>query len=95
MMKFFQLLLVVLVLFSLVKGGSQACRDRFLWPFSSESIWNHPVGASAKYSPASLFSGSTPILFFTDRDYPFRVSTSDPRYPWYDQGFNFFFFHCF
>lgn len=29
-------------------------RDPNLWPFASDSIWNRPIGASARYVPAKL-----------------------------------------
>ena len=35
-------------------SGSSGCRDRTLWPFSSGSIWNHPIGSGAVFAPANL-----------------------------------------
>jgi hypothetical protein len=42
-------------------NSSTSCRDRTLWPFSSTSIWNQPIGSGAIFAPANLFrdSGST------------------------------------
>jgi hypothetical protein len=34
---------------------STPCRDRTLWPFSSNSIWNQPIGSGAVFEPAWLF----------------------------------------
>ena len=31
-------------------------RDKFLWPFASNSIWNMPIGSKASYKNASLYS---------------------------------------
>lgn len=33
---------------------AQTTRDPWLWPFSSDSIWNTPIGAGANYQPANL-----------------------------------------
>jgi len=35
-------------------GGPPGSRDPLLWPFSRDSIWNLPIGASAVYVPASI-----------------------------------------
>src|SRR2546426_268400 len=35
-------------------GGPPGGRDPLLWPFSRDSIWNLPIGASALYVPASI-----------------------------------------
>src|SRR5881409_3252017 len=35
-------------------GGPPGGRDPLLWPFSRDSIWNLPVGASAVYVPANI-----------------------------------------
>src|SRR2546426_1219532 len=35
-------------------GGPPGGRDPLLWPFSRDSIWNLPIGASAVYVPASI-----------------------------------------
>ena len=36
--------------------GGASCRDRFLQPFSSASVWNMPIGSGARYAPARIFS---------------------------------------
>src|SRR5438132_10118948 len=35
-------------------GGPPGGRDPLLWPFSRDSIWNLPIGASAVYVPANV-----------------------------------------
>ena len=35
---------------------SEPCRDRFLWPFASSSIWNTPLGSSAVFAPALIYN---------------------------------------
>jgi len=35
-------------------GGPPGGRDPLLWPFSRDSIWNLPIGASAVYVPANI-----------------------------------------
>src|SRR5881296_1890956 len=35
-------------------GGPPGGRDPLLWPFSRDSIWNLPIGASAVYAPANI-----------------------------------------
>src|SRR3989442_11507256 len=35
-------------------GGPPSGRDPLLWPFSRDSIWNLPIGASAAYVPANI-----------------------------------------
>src|SRR5712692_1587704 len=35
-------------------GGPPSGRDPLLWPFSRDSIWNLPIGASAVYVPAKI-----------------------------------------
>eukprot|EP01084_Bolivina_argentea_P062227 113772_1 len=71
--------------------NSQSCRDRTKWPFSSTSIWNMPIGSSAKFSDANIFNGSTkhplPNNFFGDTDYWFQVNDKSPFIKWYDEGF--------
>jgi len=37
-------------------AGAAPCRDRFLWPFSSTSVWNMPLGSGAVFEPARIFS---------------------------------------
>ncbi len=63
------------------------CRDRFLEPFSSTSIWNTAIGSCALFSPARLFGpGREPTQFHNDQDFFLRVSSADPLTPWINQG---------
>eukprot|EP00040_Diaphanoeca_grandis_P000182 m.14620 g.14620 ORF g.14620 m.14620 type:complete len:451 (-) comp10223_c1_seq1:233-1585(-) len=34
---------------------SDECRDRRLWPFGSNSVWNVPIGRDAVYMPANIY----------------------------------------
>ena len=49
-------------------------RDPFLWPFSSRSIWNTPIGSSASYAPAGL----TAFGFRPEPIGVYRESASNP-----------------
>ena len=71
------------------------CRDRFLEPFASTSIWNTAIGSKATYVPARLFlpdgpCGAPPCTaassFHNDQDFFLRASPSDPLVPWLNQG---------
>ncbi|NJN38678.1 MAG: hypothetical protein HC790_08090 [Acaryochloridaceae cyanobacterium CSU_3_4] len=58
-------------------------RDKFLWPFSSASPWNMPIGSLADYMPAKI----KPALRFTaDQEYIFRLKARDPYRPLYKYG---------
>lgn len=46
----------ILVLLACGAAG-QACRDRFVQPFSAGSIWNTAVGSGAVFMPAGLYTG--------------------------------------
>ncbi|NJN29042.1 MAG: hypothetical protein HC824_00125 [Synechococcales cyanobacterium RM1_1_8] len=53
-------------------------RDPWLWPFTSNSIWNHPIGSQANYHPAQLpkanvVSTDPDLLFVIPRDSPARL----------------------
>ena len=69
-------------------SSSLHCRDRFLQPFSSESIWNTAIGDSAVFAPANLFpsDATKPTQFHNDQDFFLRVDPSDPLVDWIDQG---------
>lgn len=58
-------------------------RDKFLWPFSSDSIWNMPIGSDAQYQPARI--KSAPRLR-SDEEYFFELKGDDPRQPVYAPG---------
>ena len=44
----------------LVEQAPAACRDRWLEPFSSDSIWNTAIGSAAEFRPANLFHADDP-----------------------------------
>ena len=54
-------------------GEQQPCRDRWLAPFSSDSIWNTAIGSDAKFEPAELFHPDdprgVPDNFHNDQDF--------------------------
>lgn len=63
------------------------CRDRFLEPFASSSIWNTAVGSSAAFSPCNLFpTGREPSQFHNDQDFFIMASKDDPLTNWINQG---------
>lgn len=65
-----------------------ACRDRFLEPFSSSSIWNTAVGSDAVFAPALLYQNEAdfPTQFHNDQDFFLLATAADPLTPWIDQG---------
>lgn len=66
---------------------SVTCRDRFLEPFSSSSIWNTAIGAGAVFSPAELFGdGREPTQFHNDQEFFLRATSKDPEVSWINQG---------
>lgn len=71
-------------------AANLSCRDRFLEPFSSDSIWNTAIGSSAVFQPANLFKEGDyrglPGNFHNDQDFILRIKSSDPVTKWYNQG---------
>ncbi|WP_299413451.1 hypothetical protein [Acaryochloris sp. IP29b_bin.148] len=63
--------------------NAPSSRDKFLWPFSSESIWNMPIGSDARYQAAGI--KPAPRLR-SDEEYFFKLNGSDPRRPVYAPG---------
>ncbi|MGL5876529.1 MAG: hypothetical protein ACRC2V_01890, partial [Xenococcaceae cyanobacterium] len=49
-------------------------RDKWLWPFSSNSIWNLPIGSKAVYLPAKLTKAG---YLSADREYFYRLNAND------------------
>jgi hypothetical protein len=50
---------------------SNGQRDKTLWPFASDSIWNTAIGNGAAYAPAGIavnLSGGSPTVFEQDED---------------------------
>ena len=70
-------------------GAAPACRDRFLWPFSPASIWNTPIGSSARYVPAGIYSAELPAGLHNDQEFLARASPTDPLSEWIDDSGNF------
>jgi len=63
------------------------CRDRFLHPFSADSIWNSAIGSDAVFVPAGLFTGADdlrapPANIHSDQDWILRASPADPLVDW-------------
>jgi hypothetical protein len=72
------------------RGGAPACRDRFLWPFSAASIWNTPIGSSARYVPAGIYrDNELPTEIHNDQEWLIRSAASDPLAAWADDSGNF------
>jgi hypothetical protein len=61
-------------------GQPPTCRDRTLWPFSNDSIWNMPLGSSANYTPANIYAAplSPPASFHNDQDFFIVAAATDP-----------------
>ena len=68
-------------------SASVNCRDRFLEPFSSSSIWNTAIGSGAVFAPANLFATPSryPTQFHNDQDFILRVTDADPHTKWINQ----------
>lgn len=58
-------------------------RNKWLWPFSQDSIWNLPIGSNAQYSPANLPKARYSSI---DKDLLFIIPTNSPRRPLYNPG---------
>ncbi len=89
------LLSTVISTVAAVADAPQGCRDRFLEPFASTSIWNTAIGSAATFVHARLFvadgsCGSPPCEaasnFHNDQDFFLHASPSDPLVPWLNQG---------
>ena len=66
----------------------EPCRDRFLEPFSSDSIWNTAIGSKAIFAATKLFSSPDlyPTQFHNDQDFFLQTFSTDPLIDWVDQG---------
>ena len=69
-----------------------ACRNRFLQPFASTSIWNTAIGSAAQFVHAHLFDASSnvtcvrqpcgpPFSFHNDQDFIIHATEADPVHP--------------
>ena len=70
-------------------AAAPACRDRFLWPFAASSIWNTPIGSSARYEPAGIYSAELPTELHNDQEWIVHASPTDPLVDWVDDSGNF------
>lgn len=76
-------LIATLVLTQTATPNEPLTRDKYLWPFSSTSIWNMPIGSGARYIPANIqTAGSLGV----DQEYFFKLKASDPKRPVYAPG---------
>merc|ERR1719247_3608755 len=78
-----------------IVDAAPACRDRFLEPFASTSIWNVAIGSHAEFAHARLFMPDGPCSsppcsaatqFHNDQDFFVRASPAYPLTPWIHQG---------
>jgi len=76
-------LLATLVLTQVATPNQPLTRDKYLWPFSSTSIWNMPIGSGARYKPAYIqkayWAGADTIHLY-------KLKSSDPLRPVYEPG---------
>jgi len=64
-------------------ANTPTIRDKWLLPFSQDSIWNLPIGSDAQYSPANLPKATDASV---DNDLLFIIPADSPRRPLYDPG---------
>ncbi|WP_248277274.1 hypothetical protein [Brasilonema octagenarum] len=62
---------------------TQGKRDKWLWPFASNSIWNMPIGSRAVYRPANIQQAKNALA---DEEYFYKLKSSDPQRPVYSPG---------
>ena len=91
---FTTLTLLFLGLLQVNTSAGVPCRNSFLWPFNSTSIWNTPIGSDAFMSPSNLYNSKTslrqpPTNFHNDQDWIILAHDSDPETPWIDDSGHF------
>ncbi len=74
---------LALVLGSIATPSKTPTRDKFLWPFSSTSPWNMPIGSGARYVPANLQKAN---FVSTDQEYFFKLKEGDPLRELHEPG---------
>ncbi|QLE56037.1 hypothetical protein [Nostoc sp. TCL26-01] len=75
---------VAILLITCSTANSQTTtRDPWLWPFSSTSIWNLPIGSGARYIPANI---QRAYWRGADEEYLFKLKSTDPLRPVYTPG---------
>ena len=65
------------------KASTPTIRDKWLWPFSQDSIWNLPIGSDAQYVPANLPKATYASV---DNDLLFIIPANSPLRPLYNPG---------
>lgn len=68
---------------AIASSQTPTTRDPWLWPFSTTSIWNMPIGSGAKYVAANIQKVG---WFAVDREYFYQLKDSDPLRPVYSPG---------
>lgn len=58
-------------------------RDKWLWPFAQNSIWNMPIGTGAQYTPANIRKAQ---YWLADQEYLYKTDASDPLQKVYAPG---------
>lgn len=66
-----------------VADAPPGTRDKRLWPFESDSIWNMPIGSDAQYVPAEIGPASSISI---DNEFFAFPSLNDPVVPVYSNG---------
>eukprot|EP00041_Stephanoeca_diplocostata_P013929 m.249357 g.249357 ORF g.249357 m.249357 type:complete len:439 (+) comp19518_c0_seq2:252-1568(+) len=55
-----------------------ACRQPFIQPFASTSIWNTPIGANARFVDAKLYTDFNTTIFHVDTEYMIGFTSDTP-----------------
>ncbi|MBD2502752.1 hypothetical protein [Anabaena azotica] len=76
-------LLTISLTNAIASSQTPTTRDPWLWPFSTTSIWNMPIGSGAKYVAANIQKAG---WFGVDREYFYKLKDSDPLRPVYSPG---------
>ncbi len=64
-------------------ASTPTTRDKWLWPFAQDSIWNLPIGSDAQYSPANLPKA---IYSSLDTDLLYVIPANSPSRKLYNPG---------
>ena len=64
--------------------STSGSRDRYQWPFASNSIWNMPVGSGAQYLPMKL---TPPAQGYSTDEVYLTFDPSAPLQPLVDRGY--------
>ncbi|MBD2410004.1 hypothetical protein FACHB389_36195 [Nostoc calcicola FACHB-389] len=82
------LIIVISIVVTLSFHHSPTCsqtvtRDKFLWPFSSKSPWNMPIGSKARYIRANIERAENIGI---DEEYFYKINPKNPLRPVYAPG---------